>query len=208
MENIFDYPGLYMIEAPNGKRYIGVAGNSFRKRFSTHVAQAKAGKRSSIGAAIRKFGVSAMKFIPLVVCADKDELMALEIRAIAVYDTMLPHGLNRSPGGTVTSEATKARLSRKLRGRVMNPAWRSKLGKNRKAVTVEGILYPSVKAAGAAFGLGRVGARNRFESANYTTWIMPGLAKVEKGHAPWTGRPKGSSDKQPRSPGRWPVVVV
>ena len=77
--------GIYMITAPNGKRYIGQS-SEIRRRLNHHVSRLKCGAhRNRILQNIsNKYGVDSLKFEVLIYC-DKDKLGAYEILAEKVY---------------------------------------------------------------------------------------------------------------------------
>jgi hypothetical protein len=77
----------------------------------------------------------------------------------------------------------------------MSPEWRAKLGQNRKEVFIDGIAYPSVKAAAEAHGVNRMVAVYRLRSSNFPGWVCEG---VEKKQVKGRGRPPGVKETRPR----------
>ncbi|AFL74024.1 GIY-YIG nuclease family protein [Thiocystis violascens] len=109
------------------KKYVGITVQSLERRWEYHVEQAKAGhikNKKSLHAAIREFGASAFTVDEIDVGNSKGSLEAKERRWIEWLGTLAPDGFNISTGGTSG-------------------------GSNSRKVDVDGIRFPSVKAATA-----------------------------------------------------------
>lgn len=98
--------GLYMLQFPNGKQYLGITLQSFLEREATHKSAAFAGKDTAVAEAIRQFG-GVFEMIPLVISDDAECLAEIEKKAIAAYGTLTPSGYNISPGGTKIRKSEK-----------------------------------------------------------------------------------------------------
>lgn len=120
----------------------------------------------------------------LVVADDWDFLCELERKAIQAFGTLKPRGYNLTEGGEGTpgyrmpeesrerqrskilgsrwSDADKQRFSQQCLCRVIGPETRKKMAEAKrglipataKPVTIDGVQYPSIKAAREATGLG------------------------------------------------------
>lgn len=194
MNNINDLPGVYLIEFPDGLNYVGLTQKSLNKRRRDHYGHARWGKNTLVAEGIRIHGDDA-KFKMLVSCKDPHTLRVLETEFIKTYGTLAPEGRNASPGGTIVAASSAKKISTALKGREMSHDWRAKLGQNRKEVFVDGVMYPSVKAAGEAHGSTREAAVYRFRSSNFPGWVCEG---VEKKQVKGVGRPPGVKETRPR----------
>ena len=107
---------LYQIEFPNSKRYIGITNHPVN-RYSAHKRNARVGKKTPLCAAIRKYGAGEFK---VLVTGDKNYILDLEIKAIALYGTQdrkngykVARGGENSPvEGVGHTAATKRKMSK------------------------------------------------------------------------------------------------
>lgn len=194
MINLFDLPGVYLIDFPDGRNYVGLTQKPLNKRRRDHHGQARWGKDTLVAEGLRVYG-DAAKFKMLVSCKDPHTLRVLETEFIKTFGTLTPKGRNTSPGGTLVAASSAKKISAALKGRKMSPEWRAKLGQNRKKVFVDGVAYPSVKAAGEAHGSTREAAVYRFRSSNFQGWRCEG---VEKKQVKGIGRPPRVTETRPR----------
>ncbi len=194
MINLFEMSGVYLIEFPDGLNYVGLTQKPLNKRRRDHYGHARWGKDTLVAEGLRVHG-DAAKFKMLVSCKDPHTLRVLETEFIKSYGTLAPRGRNTSPGGTLVAKSSAKKISMALKGRKMSPEWRAKLGQNRKEVFVDGVAYPSVKAAGEAHGQSRSNSRQRFGSSNFPGWVCSEIEKKVKGGI---GRPPGVKEKCPR----------
>lgn len=95
--DIMDRSGLYRLDFPDGKSYIGQTMKNFRTRLRGH-RNASMEKDSALGRACLKHR-HEFTMTPLVVCDNMMILDQLEIDAIKAFGTLTPAGLNTSPGG-------------------------------------------------------------------------------------------------------------
>lgn len=199
--DMMDLCGLYEIQFPDGKKYIGVTLTPFKRRWQLHRTGArKNGSQQLVCRAMRAFGVENVQFNPLVVSDDAHFLRCLEIAAIAVFGTLEPNGYNVEVGGNLSSMAVRRRIAEALRGRSLPSEANAKI--QRKAIIVDGVLHQSFKAAGEAFGVHYAVARDRAKSLAWPTWTFAdGTAKTVR----CAGRPRGVKEIRPRAPGRWTV---
>jgi len=194
MINLFEMSGVYLIEFPDGLNYVGLTQKPLNKRRRDHYGHARWGKDTLVAEGLRVHG-DAAKFKMLVSCKDPHTLRVLETEFIKAYGTLAPRGRNTSPGGTLVAASSAKKISAALKGRKMSPEWRAKLGQNRKEVFVDGVAYPSVKAAGEAHGQSRSCSRQRFGSSNFPGWIC---SEIEKKVKNGIGRPPGVKETRPR----------
>lgn len=89
---------IYKITSPCGKSYIGMTTRSLKWRLARHTEHALRGVAGLLQDAIRKYGLDAM-VAEVIEEVSRSELSAAEIRAIAQFNTIHPHGLNMSVGG-------------------------------------------------------------------------------------------------------------
>ena len=89
---------LYKLDFASGKSYIGVSRVSAEKRFCGHERSVREGADLLVSRVWRKHG--APKLSVLAVVANSD-LLRTEQRAVSVFNTMMPHGYNMTPGGEV-----------------------------------------------------------------------------------------------------------
>lgn len=108
-----------------GMKYVGITIQSLERRWEYHHEQAKAGhikNKQSLHAAIRKFGASEFTIEQIDTGNSKGSLEHKERRWIDILGTLVPNGFNISSGGTSG-------------------------GSSSRPVEVDGITFPSVKAA-------------------------------------------------------------
>ncbi|MDV6341186.1 GIY-YIG nuclease family protein [Nitrosomonas sp. Is24] len=108
-----------------GKKYVGITVQSLDRRWEYHLDQARAGhikNKQSLHAAIRKYGESEFTIEQIDTGSSKGSLEAKERRWIQKLGTMVPAGFNISTGGTSG-------------------------GSNSRSIKVDGITFPSIKAA-------------------------------------------------------------
>jgi group I intron endonuclease len=122
--------GIYSITSPNGKCYIGSAGN-IHKRWRAHRCALRAGNHHSwpLQRAFLKYGEHGFKFEVLEL-VQRGELITREQAHIDAHDfkrlyNVLPRA--GSTTGRVISPAMRERLSAKLKGRVFSPATRARM---------------------------------------------------------------------------------
>lgn len=109
----------------SGKRYVGITVQSLGRRWEYHQDQARAGhirSEQSLHAAIRKFGAHEFAIEQIDTGNSKGSLETKERKWIKKLGTLVPDGFNISTGGTSG-------------------------GSNARQVLVDGITFPSVKAA-------------------------------------------------------------
>jgi hypothetical protein len=119
---------VYVVTHVNsGKQYVGITVQTLDRRWEYHLDQARAGhikNKRSLHAAIRKFGADEFAIERIDTGSSKGSLEAKERKWIKKLGTLIPNGFNISTGGTSG-------------------------GSNSRALTVDGITFPSVKAATA-----------------------------------------------------------
>lgn len=92
---------LYKLDFPNGKSYIGITTKTASERFAGHRVRCRSakGNDAALYHAWRKHGEPQLAVLAIVEDAD---LPAAEIRAIRVFNTLVPNGYNMTPGGDVS----------------------------------------------------------------------------------------------------------
>ncbi len=86
---------LYRITVPDGRAYIGVTKNGPRRRFMDHCRAS-----SPLGIALRDCGRENAGLEVLVI-GSQDYLYFLEPKAISLFNTRFPNGMNLATGGPV-----------------------------------------------------------------------------------------------------------
>ncbi len=128
---------LYKLEFPNGKLYIGGA-RDLRKRWRGHRSYALGKRSAPVHKAIRKFGLEAVRMVPLAI-GPAEYIFDLEIRAISAFNLRdRKYGYNVCVGGKIAP--TKApivaqKVASKNKGRSPSDETRAKIsaaGRGRK----------------------------------------------------------------------------
>jgi group I intron endonuclease len=183
-----------------GQSYIGVTGRPLAERLSNHRTFAAKGMNYPLAIAIRKHGWQVFEVSELGRASSRDEVMEMEKAAIVLYKTLAPNGYNLSTGGHGSpgpiSEATREKqrvshLGQKpwITGKRHSDESRAKMSASRKgngwnarAITYEGVTYPSTPALCAATGLtvGQVKARLFNGTAEHAA-----PSKLVKGFGTW-----------------------
>jgi len=103
---------LYKLEFPNGKAYIGITKKTAVHRLNQHKTMLRGGKHTALYNAWRKH--CEPKLVVLAIVEDYD-LAETEIRAIKVFNTLVPNGYNMTEGGqTSPSLSPSAKLKMSL----------------------------------------------------------------------------------------------
>lgn len=92
---------LYMLyNEVEKKGYIGITSRRPGKRFTEHLSVGRLSRDETyLARAIRKYGAEAFTLTVLRQVKSWDELKQLEMNAIAMYNTLKPHGYNLTKGG-------------------------------------------------------------------------------------------------------------
>lgn len=129
---------LYKITSPCGLSYVGITRKEPEIRWREHLRYSRQMK-TPLADAVRTHGADAMQMRVLAI-VDADQLGEVEQRAIAVYDTMWPNGLNSTPGGNgvVRSIASaEARRVKKMRATMATKEYKAKQRKIQSDVWTE-----------------------------------------------------------------------
>ena len=120
---------LYELEFPNGKKYLGITSN-YDLRWNQ---QCRAAKRKQqdfpLYRAIRKFGEETVKR-RLLLYGTLEYVREMEIKAIATYNTRVPHGYNVAMGGQTSPSAAPEVLKKMSEGQLRvwsNPEYRERM---------------------------------------------------------------------------------
>lgn len=93
----------------NGKQYVGITGESLRRRWSRHCSDALRGSKVSLHRAIRTHGVDAFLTETIATADSWDDLQRLEITEIANRRTHISlGGYNMTTGGDGTRGYTRS----------------------------------------------------------------------------------------------------
>lgn len=117
------YGYVYLVRNKvNGKVYIGQTTDSVRGRWVSHQSAARrAGRKPAFINAIRKYGAEGFDVVELGRAFDKDELNAMEIRAIWSHDsTNKAYGYNITLGGEGGKWTDERKVEHSLRVRGSN----------------------------------------------------------------------------------------
>jgi group I intron endonuclease len=111
---------VYLVESPNGKRYVGITSKSLRTRWIQHLSEAKTGSKMLIHKAIRKYEPKAFKVSELACGLSWDYLCELEQLFIRELGTFGRNGYNQTIGGEGTlgwrpSEEVRAKMSARMK---------------------------------------------------------------------------------------------
>ena len=119
----------------NGKWYVGKTKRKAQARWRQHVSSAINGAPWSISAAIRKYGES--NFDLEVICSELSWNQACVaekewIRILRSHEPKFGYNLTLGGDGVEHNEATRQKVSKTLKGRVILPEWRKKMSDTRK----------------------------------------------------------------------------
>lgn len=121
---------LYILEFANGKKYIGITRQTPNEMYITHKSGIRNHKRFQlVHVAWKKYGDPTMTVLAEM---HDDKLANAEINAIREYNTMNPHGYNKSPGGYLPSDEQLIASSKKLRNRKLSEETRKKMSESAK----------------------------------------------------------------------------
>lgn len=87
---------LYKLDFASGKSYIGITEKTAAQRFKGHQTSFRLGATALVYRAWRKYGEPKLTVLAVL---EDCELSPSEIRAIAIFKTISPHGYNLSEGG-------------------------------------------------------------------------------------------------------------
>lgn len=113
---------LYKLEFASGRSYIGITERALRTRLKGHEAASAAGSKLAVHNAWRKYGKPFV--VELASVAGEEELLTLEVMAIAFFGTLLPGGYNTTPGGDFNPSKlseVKEKQGAVFRGKKMHP---------------------------------------------------------------------------------------
>ena len=86
---------VYLAETPDGQKYVGFTKKPIPARLRAHLTK----PRTLLAAAIKKHGIDAIRWRVLSRHNDANDAARAEIAAIKEHNTLVPCGLNQSPGG-------------------------------------------------------------------------------------------------------------
>lgn len=118
---------LYKLQFSSGKAYIGITRTDLAQRVDGHRKSVRGGSSCAVHNAWRKYGEP--EAIVLAIIEDR-ELFSTEIRAIAAYRTLAPHGYNCTPGGDGAPSChpdVAAKISAAMKGKTKSAEHRRKL---------------------------------------------------------------------------------
>jgi len=182
-----------------GQNYIGSTKRSLYERLSNHRSFAARGLTYPLASAIREYGWDAFEVTELGRAESAKQLAEMEKAAIVLYNSLVPHGYNLSPGGPGSgpmSEATRekqrlAHLGRTpwITGKQHTPEVKAKMsatrkghGWNQRAVEFNGVAYPSAALAARAHSLSLTQMRRRL-ALGLARYLEP--SKLPAGFGGW-----------------------
>lgn len=121
---------IYLLEFPNGKRYVGLTTVSPKRRYGRHkAAAAKPENKSRVYQAWRKHGPPSLQVLAEI---PNEKLANAEREYIAAMNTRIPHGYNQSEGGEgafgiAVSEETRRKISEAQKGKVISEYSRQRM---------------------------------------------------------------------------------
>lgn len=123
---------LYLVEAPNGKRYVGITSRSIADRWFEHLQESRCSRANrAISNAIRKYGAVAFTIKELDRASSWQELCQKERAAIQQFNTFAPAGYNVTRGGDGFTGKHTAETIAKMRvahlGKIKTTETRKKL---------------------------------------------------------------------------------
>lgn len=124
---------LYAITSrTTGKMYVGITTRELRKRWRSHIDQARRDPRWAFQKAILKHGPDDFELTSLYVYPAEDEAKYAEVEIISQLDLMTT-GYNSSPGGdfNTCSETAKAKLRAHNLGRRHSDETRAKISRSK-----------------------------------------------------------------------------
>lgn len=170
---------LYRLDFQNGKSYIGITTTTSERRFVGHRTRARSskGNDAALYRAWQKHGEPRLHVLAVL---ENRELAATEVRAIAAYNTIAPHGYNMTVGGevaptTVPSVAAKLLGNKNAAGSKHD---RSAAYKEKLSAALQG----NKNAIGNNHGVGNRNAAGK-RSPQAVANIKAGVARAKKGVA-------------------------
>lgn len=171
------YGAIYrVINTANGMAYVGQTMRRLARRWKGHCRAARKNGRTRLARAMREFGVKKFVVEPLEYAGSRAELNRLEEKWIKKLGTLWPAGYNGARGGSgnvkgnairykgktylslshlantfgLDSEVVRVRL---VAGYDLKTAVEHREHLLRKPCVVEGVRYPSEKAAAEHYGI-------------------------------------------------------
>lgn len=158
---------LYRLDFTSDKSYIGVTIGKALSRFYGHSRSVKKGSQYLVHKAWRKYGPPKLQVLAVV---EDYDLLATEQRAVAVFNTMSPHGYNMTPGGDTSPTSVPeiaAKVSVAMMGHDVSEETREKL-----SIAFKGKPLDEVRAK--AFGKYWLGRKHSTKSKKK-------MSKAQKG---------------------------
>lgn len=104
-----------LTDATNGMKYIGQTILQPRQRLRGHIYSSTEGTSNPLSVAIREHGAAAFSIKVLSSCTTQERADELERYWISKFNTMVPNGYNRRPGGRKRELARTARIQLPVR---------------------------------------------------------------------------------------------
>lgn len=99
---------IYLItNSKNDKCYVGKTSRTSERRWKDHVSKAKAGSKTHLHQAIRKYGAENFQIQVLCKVRHPEHTNTMERHFIALLNTMGEFGYNLTPGGDGVAPGTK-----------------------------------------------------------------------------------------------------
>lgn len=171
---------LYRISFPDGKQYIGITSKTAQQRFDVHW-RARWKLDRPVSLVLREHGRCGASLETLVIAADMAYLGDLEKKAIALFGTKWPNGLNRSSGGVFPSDHTPE-IRKKLKGTATSDEARANMSKAKKGVKFSDEARSNIRAGliGNKYCLGKKFSADR-KARQSAGMLKPGLPPQKNG---------------------------
>lgn len=176
---------LYKLDFPNGKSYVGITIKTAKSRLKGHVRSANSGSSCLVHNAIRKYGEPKLQVLAIL---PREDLLASEVKAIQVFNTIEPAGYNMTAGGDFNPsnvESINKRRTEKSKGRKMTAEHMEKLRLSNVGRTIS--EETRAKLSAARQGVPKTAEHKAKISAAHKGKTMPKEA-VEKMRLALTGR--------------------
>ena len=188
----------------NGKIYIGQTKHELTRRFAGHIKS-----RMVIGRALRKWGVESFEVSIIDYAENKPIANAKEKYWIKTYDCRLPNGYNLAPGGEggdlskfrkygPSSDETREKISKKLKGRPSPMKGRDSVMKNKKMTEEQKASMRKPKSEVGRSNISKK-AKELYAAGKGSFNIINGKGNkfgFQKGHVPWqTGLTKETDER-------------
>ena len=180
-----------ILNAVNGKGYVGITSRTAEVRFAEHLNEARQGKRRALLSAIRRYGPENFSVVQISTADDWKSLCELERELILKIGTKAPNGYNLTGGGDGAyglSRDIVESTAAKNRGRKQTDEARAKIGAASKGRMVSSETRAKIRAARigkpltlehrAKLAQAKIGRKQTPRSATHSARIAEGLKRA------------------------------